>query len=247
MQELVQRVALPAAPPIEHERAGDVVVSSLRLAPSRSCVALRIRPVTRPAVSSMSTGLSTNLVRCRRMSADDHRLPRALHHGARTSSASTAPRRRPLSPTTPATWAEGRRSTISDDEIRDSLESAQLKLQRERGTDLTLFSPRASWMGHHIGNIHTSTFWTEQCNELVARVCDLYPDNFAPVCQLPQSPGAPIEPSVHELRRCVEEMGFVGCNLNPDPVRRATGTVRHCSTATGIRSTRPWSSSTCRR
>jgi len=106
---------------------------------------------------------------------------------------------------------------ISDDQIRDSLENAQLKLQRERGTDVTLFSPRASWMGHHIGNIHTSTFWTEHCNELVARVCGLYPDNFAPVCQLPQSPGAPIEPSITELRRCVEEMGFVGCNLNPDP------------------------------
>jgi len=106
---------------------------------------------------------------------------------------------------------------ISDDEIRDSLEGAQLKFQGERGTDLTLFSPRASWMGHHIGNISTSIFWTQHCNELVARVCGLYPDNFAPVCQLPQSPGAPIGPSVAELRRCVTEMGFVGCNLNPDP------------------------------
>jgi 4-oxalmesaconate hydratase len=90
-------------------------------------------------------------------------------------------------------------------------------LQRERGTDLTIFSPRASWMGHHIGNVHTSRFWSEHCNELIRRVCDLYPANFAPVCQLPQSPGAPIDASVHELRRCVEEMGFIGCNLNPDP------------------------------
>src|SRR5262245_22971717 len=56
--------------------------------------------------------------------------------------------------------------TISDDEIRTSLEGAQLRLQRERGTDLTLFSPRASWMGHHLGNAHTSRFWTEHCNEL---------------------------------------------------------------------------------
>ena len=32
---------------------------------------------------------------------------------------------------------------ITDDEIRESLEGAQLKLQRERGTDLTIFSPRA--------------------------------------------------------------------------------------------------------
>jgi 4-oxalmesaconate hydratase len=106
---------------------------------------------------------------------------------------------------------------ISDDQIRESLESAQLKLQRERGTDLTIFSPRASWMGHHLGNEHTSRFWTEHCNELVRRVCDLYPENFAPVCQLPQSPGVGVESSVVELRRCVAEMGFIGCNLNPDP------------------------------
>ncbi len=107
--------------------------------------------------------------------------------------------------------------SISDDEIRESLEGAQLKLQRERGTDLTIFSPRASWMGHHIGNANTSRFWSEHCNELIRRVCDLYPANFAPVCQLPQSPGAPIDASVRELRRCVDEMAFIGCNLNPDP------------------------------
>jgi 4-oxalmesaconate hydratase len=106
---------------------------------------------------------------------------------------------------------------ITDDDIRSSLEGAQLRLQRERDTDLTLFSPRASWMGHHVGNIDTSRFWAQRCNDLIRRACDLYPDRFAPVCQLPQSPGAPIAPSVHELARCVGEMGFVGCNLNPDP------------------------------
>jgi 4-oxalmesaconate hydratase len=106
---------------------------------------------------------------------------------------------------------------VGDDELRQSVEGAQLKLQRDRGTDLTLFSPRASWMGHHLGNEHTSRFWSEHQNDLVRRVCDLYPANFAPVCQLPQSPGAPIDGSVRELRRCVEELGFVGCNVNPDP------------------------------
>jgi 4-oxalmesaconate hydratase len=106
---------------------------------------------------------------------------------------------------------------VSNDEIRESLEGAQLKFQRERGTDLTIFSPRASWMGHHVGNEHTSQFWSEHQNELVKRVCDLYPDNFAPVCQLPQSPGVSIDSSVRELERCVEEMGFIGCNVNPDP------------------------------
>lgn len=106
---------------------------------------------------------------------------------------------------------------VTDDEIRESLEGAQLQLQRERGTDMTLFSPRASWMAHHVGNVHTSRFWSQHQNELIRRVCDLYPDRFAPVCQLPQSPGAPIDEAVAEVERCVEEMGFVGCNVNPDP------------------------------
>ena len=48
---------------------------------------------------------------------------------------------------------------ISDDQLRESVEGAQLRLQRERGTDLTIFSPRASWMGHHVGNESTSKFF----------------------------------------------------------------------------------------
>ena len=106
---------------------------------------------------------------------------------------------------------------VSDDEIIESIETNQLRLQRERGTDLTIFSPRASWMGHHIGNEHTSRFWTEHQNELIRRVCDLFPKNFAPVAQLPQSPGVDPSKSVRELARCVEQMEFIGCNLNPDP------------------------------
>ena len=107
--------------------------------------------------------------------------------------------------------------SISDDEIRESLEGAQLKLQRERGTDLTIFSPRRAGWVTTSATRNTSRFWSEHCNELIRRVCDLYPANFAPVCQLPQSPGAPIDSSVRELRRCVDEMAFIGCNLNPDP------------------------------
>jgi 4-oxalmesaconate hydratase len=106
---------------------------------------------------------------------------------------------------------------ISDDQIRASLEGAQLKLQRERGTDVTIFSPRASAMAHHIGNEKTSLDWTRVCNDLIQRVCGLYPDNFVGVCQLPQSPGVPPVNSAAELERCVKELGFIGCNLNPDP------------------------------
>jgi 4-oxalmesaconate hydratase len=105
----------------------------------------------------------------------------------------------------------------TDDEIRESLEKAQLKFQRERGTDLTIFSPRASVMAHHIGNATTSLHWAEACNDMIHRVCTLYPDSFIGVCQLPQSPGVPPSNCIGELERCVNQLGFIGCNLNPDP------------------------------
>jgi 4-oxalmesaconate hydratase len=106
---------------------------------------------------------------------------------------------------------------ISDDQLRESVEGAQLKLQKERGTDRTIFSPRASWMGHHVGNESTSRFWTEHCNELIYRLTQLYPDNFIGGCQLPQTPGAGLDNSIAELERCVNEFDFVGFNLNLDP------------------------------
>jgi 4-oxalmesaconate hydratase len=108
-------------------------------------------------------------------------------------------------------------AVISDDEIRETIDSNQLDLQRKRGSDLTLFSPRASAMGHHVGDQAISLAWTRACNDLIARVVDLYPDNFAGVCQLPQSPGASLAASIAELERCVRDLGMVGCNLNPDP------------------------------
>ena len=106
---------------------------------------------------------------------------------------------------------------ISDDEIRASVEGAQLRIQRERGTDLTIFSPRAMGMGHHLGTAQTSVEWSTLCNDLIHRVVSLYPNNFIGVCQLPQYPGVKPENCIAELERCVTQYGFVGCNLNPDP------------------------------
>jgi len=106
---------------------------------------------------------------------------------------------------------------VSDDQIRETVEGAQLKLQSERGTDLTVFSPRASGMGHHIGDATISEYWSIACNDMIKRVVDLYPNNFIGVCQLPQSPGVTPDNCIPELERCINELGFIGCNVNPDP------------------------------
>lgn len=106
---------------------------------------------------------------------------------------------------------------ISDDEICETIETNQLKILKARGADMTVFSPRASAMAHHVGDEEVSQAWTRACNDLIARVVGLYPKTFIGVCQLPQSPGVPVAHAIAELERCVLEHGFVGCNLNPDP------------------------------
>lgn len=106
---------------------------------------------------------------------------------------------------------------ISDDELRESIEPHQLRLMDDRGIDLTVFSPRASFMAHHIGDFSTSAQWARICNDLIARVTSLYPTRFASAAMLPQSPGVAPETCVEEIERCVREHDIVAVNLNPDP------------------------------
>jgi len=104
---------------------------------------------------------------------------------------------------------------ISDEEIARSLEG-NIRQMRERRIDRLMFSPRASGMGHDFGNELVSRYWTEVNNDLIGRVCKLFPEQFSPVCQLPQTPGVSPSNCLEELDRCVNELGFVGCNINPD-------------------------------
>ncbi len=106
---------------------------------------------------------------------------------------------------------------ISDDELRESIIANQLRLMIERGSDLTIFSPRASFMAHHIGDFNVSSTWAAICNELCYRVAQLFPDSFVPAAMLPQSPGVDPKTCIPELERCVNEYGNVAINLNPDP------------------------------
>src|SRR5574341_903464 len=104
---------------------------------------------------------------------------------------------------------------ITDEQLVQSVQP-QLKLQRERGADLTIFSPRAAGMAHHVGTEETGIVWSRMSNDLIHRICTLLPDNFAPVGQLPQHPRVPPKNCIPELER-LAGLGFVGVNLNPDP------------------------------
>lgn len=118
--------------------------------------------------------------------------------------------------TDPAQAPQASELKITDDELRASIEVNQLAKMRERGADLTIFSPRASFMAHHIGDLQTSSTWAAICNELCHRVASLFPDEFIGAAMLPQSPGVDTKTCIAEIERCAQ-LGFVGVNLNPDP------------------------------
>ena len=102
------------------------------------------------------------------------------------------------------------RLQISDEQLERSMRN-QFKRMQDTGIDRLLFSPQASAMGHHFGSELVSRYWTEACNDLIARISRLFPDKVSPVCQLPQSPGVSPKSWVEELQHCVERAGI--CRL----------------------------------
>src|SRR5882672_3599713 len=59
------------------------------------------------------------------------------------------------------------RARIKDDQIRESIEKNQLRLMRERGGDLMIFSPKASGMAHHVPDASVAVQWARRSNDLV--------------------------------------------------------------------------------
>ncbi|MCB1396841.1 MAG: amidohydrolase [Rhodobacter sp.] len=87
----------------------------------------------------------------------------------------------------------------------------------EAGVDMQVLSPRPYQMMHSEKPTKLVHWYMEEVNDLIARQCAMYPDRFVPMAGLPQTAGDPIENALPELERCVKEMGFRGCLVNPDP------------------------------
>src|SRR3970282_525008 len=72
---------------------------------------------------------------------------------------------------------------ISDEQLERSMEG-QFKRMMGSGLAGLLFSPQASARGHHSGSPLVSRYWTEACNDLIARVAKPWHEKISPVCQL---------------------------------------------------------------
>ncbi|KJK16896.1 amidohydrolase [Burkholderiaceae bacterium 16] len=86
------------------------------------------------------------------------------------------------------------------------------------GTDVQFISPRPYLQMHSVKPGRVTDLWSRHCNDIIARFVTMFPDRFRGVAGLPQHMlESPTERAVPELERCVNELGFVGCLINPDP------------------------------
>jgi OH-DDVA meta-cleavage compound hydrolase len=114
-----------------------------------------------------------------------------------------------------------RKSTpkLDDDKVEKALKP-HLRFLEEAKTDMQLLSPRPYTMMHHEKPDRIVHWYIEACNDLIHKQCQMHPNVFKGVAGLPQAVGVDIKQVIPELERCVKELGFVGCLINPDPGAR---------------------------
>ena len=106
---------------------------------------------------------------------------------------------------------------IPDEAVRKVAEEI-VGIMDSVGTDMQFISPRPYLQMHSVKPARVTELWTRHCNDIIARVVGMFPDRFRGVAGLPQyMHESPAERCVAELERCVNQLGFVGCLINPDP------------------------------
>ena len=105
---------------------------------------------------------------------------------------------------------------LSDERVEESLKP-HLDEVAGVGTDLQVVSPRPWAIPTGDRREGVVLRITQEINDFIARCVKLHPDRFVGSAALPQAAGLDIKRSVEELERCVKELGFVGCKINPDP------------------------------
>ena len=106
--------------------------------------------------------------------------------------------------------------SIPDEEIA-AASARNVALMDQVGTDVQLLSPRPFHQMHSVKPGRMVHSWIRANNDVIARTVAMHPERFAGVAGLPTVPDAPIADTFEELGRAVNDLGFVGVCLNPDP------------------------------
>ena len=121
--------------------------------------------------------------------------------------------------------AHGRgKVNVSDEQIRYAVEKHKeafphphLPYIDKVGTDMQLVSPRPFQLMHSEKPAKLVQWFHEEVNNIIHRETQLYPARFVGIAGIPTVGGEPLDIAIAELERCVKELNFKGCLLNPDP------------------------------
>jgi predicted TIM-barrel fold metal-dependent hydrolase len=104
---------------------------------------------------------------------------------------------------------------MSDKLMQEAL-ARHLRMLDEREIDVQMISARPVAMMHWEAEFLVQK-WSRVTNDVIHRQCQLHPDRFRGIAQLPQNSQVDTRNCLPELERCIQELGFVGALLNPDP------------------------------
>jgi 4-oxalmesaconate hydratase len=85
------------------------------------------------------------------------------------------------------------------------------------GTDVQFLSPRPFQLMPSEKPDKIVHWWVEANNDAIAMSVKAAPDRYRGVMGLPQCAGSPITDCFEEMDRCINDLGFVGIMINPDP------------------------------
>jgi len=110
----------------------------------------------------------------------------------------------------------GNASPVTDEALTAAAAS-NVKIMDSVGTDMQLLSPRPFQLNHSAKPPQVVHMWVRANNDTIARTVKMHPTRFRGVAGLPQVAGEGVQTCFEEIDRCINELGFVGVLLNPDP------------------------------
>jgi predicted TIM-barrel fold metal-dependent hydrolase len=104
---------------------------------------------------------------------------------------------------------------LSDEAVKPAMDR-HLRMLDSHDIDVQLLSPRPVAMMHWERPFLVEP-WTRTVNDLIAQQMRIAPDRFIGVAGLPQNSETDTANCIPELERAINELGFVGAIVNPDP------------------------------
>jgi 4-oxalmesaconate hydratase len=106
---------------------------------------------------------------------------------------------------------------ITEDNMRPVVMNHVEKTLDVVGTDVQFLSPRPFQLMHSEKPERIVQWWCQANNDAIALSCKIAPTRYRGVAGLPQVAGVPITNTFEEIDRCVNDLGFIGIMINPDP------------------------------